>query len=152
MIDWGAAWCNQLLDLNLKTFKVMKCCLFYVWLSLNTTYQAFLSLNRIKRVYSSSWMKNRKVKCFFKEKRPDFLSSGGGNHLDQSVLWHRDVIELLMPLNEITCDLVAGSFHERCHSIVSKTPLSSQNGKHSLRFNVQNAEGEKAATTSRKSE
>lgn len=56
-------------------------------------------------------MKNRNVKCFSKEKRPTFLSSGGGNHLDQSVLWHRDVIELLMSLNEITCDLVAGSFH-----------------------------------------
>lgn len=27
------------------------------------------------------------------------------------MLWHRDVIKLLMSLNEITCDLVAGSFH-----------------------------------------
>lgn len=60
---------------------------------------------------SSFGMKKRNVKCFFKEKRPDFPSSRGGNHLDQSVLWHRDVIKLLMSLNGITCDRVAGSFH-----------------------------------------
>lgn len=58
-------------------------------------------------------MKNRNVKCSFKGETNDFPSSGGGNHLDQSVLWHRDVIKLLMSLNEITCD------PQRCHSIVS---------------------------------
>lgn len=52
----------------------------------------------------SSRMKNRNVKCSFKGETNDFPSSGGGNHLDQSVLWHRDVIKLLMSLNEITCD------------------------------------------------
>lgn len=59
-----------------------------------------------------------------------FPSSGGGNHLDQSALWHRDVIKLLMSLNRITCDPVAGELPQRCHSIVSKTPLSGRNGKH----------------------
>lgn len=48
---------------------------------------------------------------FLEGETTDFPSSEGGNHLDQSVLWHRDVIKLLMSLNEITCDLVAGSFH-----------------------------------------
>lgn len=47
------------------------------------------------------------------------LRRNGGNHLDQSVLWHRDVIELLMPLNKITCDLVAASLP----CIVSKKSL-----------------------------
>lgn len=59
-----------------------------------------------------------------------FPSSGGGNHLDQSALWHRDVIKLLMSLNRITCDPVAGELPQRCHSIVSKTPLGGRNGKH----------------------
>lgn len=56
-------------------------------------------------------MKNRNVKCSFKGETNDFPSSGGGNHLDQSVLWHRDVIKLLMSLNEITCDPVAVPQH-----------------------------------------
>lgn len=46
---------------------------------------------------------------FLEEETSDFSPSGGGNHLDQSVLWHQDVIKLLMSLNEITCDRVAAS-------------------------------------------
>lgn len=80
-------------------------------------------------------------------------SSRGGNHLDQSALWHRDVIKLLMSLNGITCDLVAGELPQRCHSIVSKTPLSGQNGKQLLRSREEEEkkEGENT-TTSRESQ
>lgn len=82
----------------------MKCCLFNAEHTYDIWMEKFKSVSLRKR----------------------FHSSKGGNHLDQSVLWHRDVITLLMSLSKITCDLVAGSFH----SIVSKSPLSTQNGKH----------------------
>jgi len=54
-----------------------------------------------------------------------------------------DVIKLLMSLNKITCDLVAGSFH----CIVSKSPLSSQNGKHSACSSFQQSKRENATTS-----
>lgn len=39
----------------------------------------------------------------------------GGNHLDQSELWHQDMIKLLTSLNRITCDLVvAGGWGVGC--------------------------------------
>lgn len=40
------------------------------------------------------------------------------------------MIKLLMSLNGITCDPVAGQLPQRCHGIVSKTPGSGRNGKH----------------------
>lgn len=60
----------------------------------------------------------------------DFSLSEGGNHLDQSVLWHQDVIKLLMALNEITCDAVAGSFH-LCATVLfpKKSPLKKSKWK-----------------------
>lgn len=87
----------------------------------------------------SSRMKNRNVKCSFKGETNDFPSSGGGNHLDQSVLWHRDVIKLLMSLNEITCDPVAGSFHSGATALFLCF-MQSQNGKKKKNKLLQHAE------------
>lgn len=71
----------------------------------------------------------------------DFSLSEGGNHLDQSVLWQQDVIKLLMSLNEITCDLVAGSFHLRATVLFpKKSPLKKSKWK---TFVVQNGGGKR---------
>lgn len=109
MIDQGAAWCNQFPGPQpKKTFGVM----FILCFTFNQPDLQIFCIKKKASAYSSR-MKNRNVKCSFKGETNDFPSSGGGNHLDQSVLWHRDVIKLLMSLNEITCD------PQRCHSIVS---------------------------------
>lgn len=58
------------------------------------------------------------------------------------MLWHRDVIKLLMALNEITCDLVAVELPQWCHSIVSKNSFKQSKWKTFavLGFSEQNRE------------
>lgn len=111
------------LDRNLKTFGVM----FILCFTFNQPDLQIFCIKKKKSAYSSR-MKNRNVKCSFKGETNDFPSSGGGNHLDQSVLWHRDVIKLLMSLNEITCDPVARSFYSGATALFLCF-MQSQNGR-----------------------
>lgn len=135
MIDQGAAWCNQFPGPQpKKTFGVM----FILCFTFNQPDLQIFCIKKKASAYSSR-MKNRNVKCSFKGETNDFPSSGGGNHLDQSVLWHRDVIKLLMSLNEITCDPVAGSFHSGATALFLCF-MQSQNGKKKKKKLLQHAE------------
>lgn len=120
------------LDRNLKNLRSNVYFMFYF----QSTRPTNLLHKKKKASAYSSRMKNRNVKCSFKGETNDFPSSGGGNHLDQSVLWHRDVIKLLMSLNEITCDPPAVPQH--CFFALCKVKMGRKKNKKLLQHAEKN--------------